>query len=178
MIKLPRGFTLLEALITLAIVGFLTVSAVSAWGPFIATKRINIKLEEIYHALKLIHSESFEKHTIVTMSFRENKQDPQQWCFGLSEQGDCNCMVADRCRVDGVDTAVHNTSPVTISINGLSGVDKAKYINFESVRGMSSNYGQVELSSSGYKAQIQIGALGSIRRCSNQISNLAKCHYE
>ena len=171
-----KGFTLVEAMITMAIIGVLTVAAVSSWGPFMAKKKTYAAIEQLYSTLKLTRSESRANHRKLTIAFRIYNEDSNHWCYGISSSGNCDCRVSNNCLLDGNETTVDNLQrPSKLTISNLSGEDNNKYIEFEPVRGVASNSGSITVNNNGYSATIHLSALGMLNACSDQLPNYNAC---
>lgn len=172
----PKGFTLIEGLIVVAIIGIVASFAVSSWGTLIAQKRVRASMETLYDTLKLARSESTKQRTAITVSFRNYGGSNPSWCYGLSDSGNCDCRVANACTING--TTVIQTDevvPSVLSVTNLSGADGSKYISFEGTRGTASNSGSIQFTNSTASGTVSINAMGFISNCSNTVTGYPSC---
>ena len=171
-----KGFTLIEGLIVVAIIGIVASFAVSSWGTLIAQKRVRASMETLYDTLKLARSESTKQHTAITVSFRHYNGSNPSWCYGISSSGDCDCRVANACTING--TAVVQTDaivPCVLTVTNLSGATGSKHITFEGTRGTASHSGSIQFVNSTVSGTVSINAMGFINNCSNTVTGYPLC---
>lgn len=174
--KSSAGFTLLEALIVIAIISTVTTLAVSSWSDVVAQKRTRATLDALADSLKLARSESIKRRATITVSFRDHAGTQPSWCYGLSDVGDCDCRAANACTIDGTEYVITDADyPIGLTATGLSGPDGAKYIEFEGIRGTVTEPGSVQLINRGYSGRVSINAMGFISNCSANIAGYPSC---
>lgn len=171
-----KGFTLIEGLIVVAIIGIIASFAVSNWGELIAQKRVRASMETLYDTLKMARSESTKQRTSITVSFRNYAGSNPSWCYGISDSGDCDCRVANACTING--TAVIQTDVVTpsvMAVTNLTGASGSKHIIFEGIRGTASNSGSIQFTNNTASGTVSINAMGFISNCSNTVTGYPAC---
>lgn len=171
-----KGFTLIEGLIVVAILGLITSFAVSSWGSLIAQKRVRASMETLYDTLKMARSESTKQRTNITVSFRNYTGSNPSWCYGISDSGNCDCRIANACTING--TQVIQTDVVTSSVmavTNLTGTAGSKHIVFEGVRGTASNSGSIQFTNNTATGIVSINAMGFISNCSNTVTGYPAC---
>ncbi len=171
-----KGFTLIEGLIVITILGIVTGFAVTNWGQLMAQKRVRASMETLYDTLKLARSESKKQRTNITVSFRNYGGTAPSWCYALSDIGNCDCRVVNACTING--TAAIQTdliNPSTLSVTNLSGVAGAKLISFEGIRGTASHSGSIEFTNNSASGTVSVSAMGFINNCSNTVTGYPSC---
>lgn len=76
----PKGFTLLELMVVLAIAGVLAAIAVPAMGNFMRNSRITAAANDVMAALHFTRSESIKRRQPVTLCTSANAQDAAPTC--------------------------------------------------------------------------------------------------
>lgn len=82
-----RGFTLLEAVIAVAIVAMLAAAAVPSYSTYMAKQRLRNVAELLELDLRRARAVSVEEGVTVHVSF----QSGPQWCWGSNRGTPCNC---------------------------------------------------------------------------------------
>ena len=94
-----RGFTLLEAVFTVAIIGILAAAAVPSYANYLARQRLRHVAELLELDLRRAREASVNRGHSTYVSF----QSGRDWCWGTSHQQPCNCATGTpRCEVGGV----------------------------------------------------------------------------
>ncbi|MBD2358172.1 type II secretion system protein [Tolypothrix sp. FACHB-123] len=66
------GFTVVELLAVILVVGILSAIAVPSWLSFVNTRRLNVAQDEVYRAMRQAQSEAKRQKLTWQASFREN----------------------------------------------------------------------------------------------------------
>jgi prepilin-type N-terminal cleavage/methylation domain-containing protein len=66
------GFTMVEVLVVILVVGTLSAIAVPSWLSFVNTRRLNVAQDEVYRAMRQAQSEAKKQKLSWQASFREN----------------------------------------------------------------------------------------------------------
>ena len=171
-----KGFTLVEGLIVVAIMGIVTTFAISSWGQLMAQKRVRASMETLYDTLKLARSESIKQRTSITVSFRNYAGSQPSWCYALSDGGDCDCRIANACTINGSQAIQTDTiNPSSLAASNLSGPAGAKFISFNNIRGTASNSGSILFTSNTSTGLVSINPMGFINNCSNNVTGYPAC---
>ncbi|MFT7723375.1 MAG: prepilin-type N-terminal cleavage/methylation domain-containing protein [Roseateles sp.] len=98
------GFTLLEAAITLAVIGILLAAAVPNYSDYLARQKLRHAAELLEQDLRRARTLSIGDGRNVHVSFHSGPQ----WCWGLSRQAACDCATGQpRCELGGVSSQDH-----------------------------------------------------------------------
>ncbi|MBI3348061.1 MAG: prepilin-type N-terminal cleavage/methylation domain-containing protein [Burkholderiales bacterium] len=94
-----RGFTLIEAVITLAVIGIILSAAVPTYASYLARQRLRHVAELLELDLRRARALSVAEGRDINVSFSSGPQ----WCWGASRQGPCDCTNnTPRCELSGV----------------------------------------------------------------------------
>lgn len=174
------GFTLLELLVTLAIIGLLAGLAVPAMATFIDSARLRTAAEAL--ARELREARSYSLSTAQPVYFQVRKTSADQWCFGWSTRSSCDCDITD----PSADTACVTSRNVAVQPNqSTSGQHPfiqltprlrkgSSSFSFTPVRG-TATAGSIGLSNKQGELRIIVSPLGRIRICSPQARRYPKC---
>lgn len=86
-----RGFTLLEAVFTVAIIGILAAAAVPSYANYLARQRLRHVAELLELDLRRAREASVNRGHSTYVSF----QSGRDWCWGTSHQQPCNCATGN-----------------------------------------------------------------------------------
>ncbi|MDO9371047.1 MAG: GspH/FimT family pseudopilin [Gammaproteobacteria bacterium] len=165
-IRRHAGFTLIEAMVTVAVIAILAAIAVPAFQNIIDKRRLKEAAEQLYSDMQYARGEALKQNTPVTVAF--GGVGGTSWCYGIDDTPATACDCANspgNCTINGVEKVVTSTGFRGISITSTTfgGNDTG----FDSVRGMSIENGTASLSSStGSKVDVIVGRVGRVRLCS------------
>jgi len=159
-----QGYTLVEMLVVLGMVGVLAAAGIPSFSDSIARKRVTGATEGIYGLLLQTKASGPIRDT--NMSFNTNA-GATPWCAGYSATADCDCTITTSCVVNVAGTNV------TQVLNGtaFNGVIIAENFatgggtTFSRVRGNASQAGTVAVSSGNWQLNIVISTDGRTRVC-------------
>lgn len=154
------GFTLVEAMVTLAVLGILASIALPAFSSMRETLRLKGSTEAVQSDLRLAKSESIKRSGNVSVTFRASGTT---WCYGFSQDTACDCNTNASCILDGVEYRWNNT--VFPGITLASNVSGNRF-SFQYPRG-TVTAGNVQLTApNGKSLRVVVSGLGRIRMCS------------
>lgn len=100
----PSGFTLLEAMITVAIVTIVMAAVIPNYSSYLAKQRLRHVAELLEQDLRRARTLSVDEGRNIYVSFNSGPQ----WCWGVSRQAVCNCATgAPRCELSGITHHEH-----------------------------------------------------------------------
>lgn len=169
MSRKQRGFTLIELMVTVAILAILAVVGIPSFLSAIEKNRLKNAVEEVYGLLVEARSEAVvrSRDTLIDV-------DGGAWCVGYREQnatgtlGNCDCTVtnladANVCsaRTGGTNVLKRVTGAdfpgVTISTGSTN-------TSFDPVRGTAAGR-TITLQSGDWEVDVVISSLGRVRTC-------------
>lgn len=99
-----RGFTLLEAAITVAVLAILVAAVVPNYSGYLARQRMRHVAELLEQDLRRARTLSVDEGRNIFVNFNSGPQ----WCWGLSRQAPCSCGTGTpRCELGSVDSQEH-----------------------------------------------------------------------
>ncbi len=150
--SLLHGFTLLELMITLAIVAILAAVAMPTYTSTIAKRRVIGAAEALLSDLRWARSEALKRNVDIRVTLVTGSD----WSYSINAdpQG-ANTLIK---RFSG--TSFPDTSLFSASFRG--GVS---YTTFDPVRGVNANNGRAVFTAGSYGASVTVSTLGRARIC-------------
>jgi prepilin-type N-terminal cleavage/methylation domain-containing protein len=156
-----KGFTLIELMVAIAILGILVTLAAPSFNAFIDKYRVKRAADTVSAFLINAKSEAVKRNQPVTAVAGGGGGN---WCVGMTEEATCDCLTAGACQIDGVDRVVQGASFKGVSLNGP---DPGHAFEFKPLRGTVSGNDTVELQSvNGLQINVRVGTVGRVRLCS------------
>lgn len=158
-----RGFTLVEMMVTVAVLAILVSVAIPAFQSTLDKRRLTGAVEQLYSDLQYARSEAILQNRSVTVSFTGTGT----WCYGMDDAtaSPCNCNSAPaNCTMGGVQKTVAGTDfrNVTLSNNSFTSGN----LTFDPRRG-TANPGTVSLQSGVIgTVNVIVSPQGRVRICS------------
>ena len=162
-----QGFGLIEIIITLTIIGILTLVAIPSFITQIKNYRLSATAENLYYALQYARTEAIKRNATIYVSFTTG----DNWCYGINVGSACNCTVPANCGLG--TTSASATQTLTLSTSGYSGGS----VYFEGSHGAANASGSLTftLYQQTSLIKISIGTLGNLQLCSTGISGYTGC---
>ncbi len=175
-IRDQKGLTLIELMVTIAVLAILAATALPSFRDSIERRRLIGAAETIYSELQYARSEAISRSSDVFVNFVRTSDTI--WCFGISAASGCDCTVTDptsgsSCRLPIGGT---NVLKVVSSLDypGVRMTETPAFSNpspntetrFEHVRGTAKAGTVVTKSPGGREIRIKVSTLGRITMCS------------
>ena len=156
------GFTIIELLVTLAVLGILISIGVNAYSGIFSQPALVQKSEHLYHFLRLAKSQSIKHNKKVYVHFCQ-LGNSGTWKMAMTELSACDCFVANSCLLDGLEVVEELTDGKVLSASNVTfSGNRASY----SPMRFSVETGGVTLSdTNGYKLRLIQGVV-RLRVCS------------
>ncbi|HWS04027.1 MAG TPA: GspH/FimT family pseudopilin [Gammaproteobacteria bacterium] len=174
--RAQSGFTLVELLVTLAVVAILVTTALPALSDLLDSQRLRATAQKIATDLRYARSEAIKRHADIPIgvSFTPGSD----WCYGISQQLPCDCHEQDwhspnACLLDlAHERQLHTSATDTRAhIELLDTSFSSDQTQFDPLRGIA-NAGSVSLRSArGKTLNIIVSTLGRVRICAPEDSD-------
>jgi len=161
--KKALGFTLVELMITIAIIGILASMAVPSFSKMLERNRLKEAIQSLKSDLMFARTESIKRSANLNVSVDINGTS---WCYGIDVDNDtnnananaeCDCTTAGSCAVKTVDGSQFQNTTLA------AGTDVN--VTFFFRRGSASNNG-VTINTPNYSVRVRTSIIGRIRTCS------------
>ncbi len=166
-IRRHAGFTLIEAMVTVAVIAILAAIAAPTFQDILDKRRLKGAAEQLYSDLQYARSEALKQNKIVYVVFGGLGTNTA-WCYGIDDDNTtvCDCINSPaNCTVNGVQKVVAGTEFRGISITSTT--FGSNDTGFEPARGTTIDNGVASLSSSaGRWANVVVANVGRVRLCS------------
>lgn len=159
-VNLGRGFTLIEAMVSVAILAIILAVAMPAYTDYQEKNRLKGAAESVYALLQYARSESIKLDRDLNVIV----SDGSSWCMGISNNTSCTCSTAGSCTYgpSGQEQTVVGSGYPGISLD-----NSQSYIAFKSPSGMSTGFNDTLTLTSpkGYKLSVVHSVRGASRIC-------------
>lgn len=170
---LAAGFTLVELMAALAVAAIILTMAVPSFSAMMERNRLKAAANALYEDIRFARTMAIKNNKTIFVSVTTG----DNWCYGLSDAGVCNCGTADSCKVDGVDRVLSGSefSGITMPTSSVTIAGGTSFA-FEPRRGVAQDSagvwrnGALALSSSsGESIQTAVSSVGRVSQCSSNV---------
>ena len=113
-----QGFTLVEAMIAVAILGIIATMAVPAMSGYMDRRRIINAAEQVYSQLQFARSEAITRSQVVFVNF--STDGSTTWSFGISDTSGCDPTIDDPETAGACTLIVDGTKVLRVTDNNDS----------------------------------------------------------
>lgn len=166
------GFTLVELLITLAVIALLAGLAAPAMARFIDQARLRAATESVFQELNQARNHALTHHQPIYFTLRTNAR--QQWCIGWSTLADCDCFLPGSSGNCKIQQRPHVHHSVDFPGTSIANVAALRSFRFSHVRG-TATAGSIAISGRSGSTRIIISPLGRVRYCSADSRGFRPC---
>lgn len=158
------GFTLVELMMTVVVIGILAAVAFPSFQDMQARTRVKAAAENIYSNIQYARSEGIKQSRPLAVSITTGAD----WCVGITNDlAGCECGTAGDCSfaVNGNDQEFNSlgTNYPTTSV-----ATNTTLVRFDGQRGMTADNSTITLTGqNNYSARIVISRMGRISMCGN-----------
>ena len=174
--RINLGFTLIEALVVVTIIGILAALTVPAFTKMLERNRIKGAAEALFNDLQLARTEAIKRNLDVELKF-SSAGPTTTWCWGLRERDpsdpnidlsvDCDCTVTNAaatnaCKIDDVIRVTSSADYPGVSFQtNLTG----ERTEFEPRQGLADVAGTNSLVLKADELRVIVSVIGRVRIC-------------
>ncbi|NOR70087.1 MAG: prepilin-type N-terminal cleavage/methylation domain-containing protein [Methylomarinum sp.] len=163
-----RGFTLIELMIVIAIVGIIASMAVPSFQDTLERNRLKEAAESLKSDLMFIRTEAIKKSNNITVN--RSTGNNGGWCYGFDNTGfACDCTETDAANITTSSNAGYCSAKRTVGFsntNLISVFPVSGNSTFDFRRGTTGNHNTC-FSTTSYKIKVTTSTAGRVLICSN-----------
>lgn len=157
-----QGFSLLELLVTLAVLGIIVAVGVPSFLSMLQNSRLTGAAHESYALLQYARSDALRAGEPRYVVWQQNADN---WCAAVATTASCDCLTQS-CAINGVSRRLDHTDYGQVSLTGAS-FASGSYTAFDGMRGLAEGHAGSVTYQLPDTAQVKVivSALGRVRMC-------------
>jgi prepilin-type N-terminal cleavage/methylation domain-containing protein len=164
---LGHGFTMVELMATLCVVAILALIAMPLFTESLQRSHLQLVAEQITNDLKFAQMDSLRRQMTIAVSIKPGTN----WCYGLSDKGDCDCTKHNSCKINDIEYVQKSESfqISELTISSLPQGIMGGVFSFDGFRGTTNAAGKINAIIVGHPdkaVSLSINRLGYIEVCS------------
>jgi type IV fimbrial biogenesis protein FimT len=162
--KKQSGFTLMESLVYLAVLGIVLLSASPFYEAVTEYRRITSMASEVFQDLRMAKSEAIKRNSRVRVTIKALGSGI--WCYGWKINEACDCFSGSSCNIDGtVLRKSHQEYSQILLTPHLS--SPGNRLTFDNTRMfMANTYGHIRVKTASKEIRVIVSPAGRVRLCS------------
>lgn len=162
-----RAFTLIELMVSLAVLGLVLSFVISSFSGMLGRQRLQAAAENLYDTLLLARAESISRNANVYI----NVVAGASWCYGIDDTASCNCSTSNDCQIDAITKVTSMTDYTGITLNTTD----ATTFRYDARRGLPETTSDNNISESSYNftntegdaVRVTINPVGRVKLCTS-----------
>ena len=158
--KQQSGFTLVELMIVITIIGILAAIAVPSFSDMIERNRLKEAVESLKSDLMFARTEAIKRSANINVTI----VGTSSWCYGINDDNTaCACGTAGDCGIKAVDGGQFQGTAIEVDDT-----------IFDFRRGTASAMGST-ISTSNFSARVRVSNTGRVTVCSANLGGYDAC---
>lgn len=164
--KGQSGFTLIELMVVLAVLGVLTALALPSYSEIVERRKLNAAGENLFADLMYAKTEAIKRNLPIRLTFTGTGTT---WCYGIAVNAACDCTDnVPACEIEsGVQKIVNQSDYEVVSVDAGDSTLANDFISFTPLRGFVNQKSLQFSVGSGAELRVVVSSLGRIRLCSD-----------